>query len=216
MAAGRRAARVVVQVVLRIGMVVAVSLAAGSAGRVAVAAVLVALVVLVLPGRAQGWSPSASTPSSVARTGTGRGLEVDDVASTMVLLAVALRSGCGVVEAVEAVARVSDERVGADLRSVAAAVRWGVDPVQAWVAVDPGWEPVARVLAVAIRSGTPPSAMLLEAARDERSAELAALDVAGARLGVRLVLPLGVAFLPAFCLTTVVPLVLALAAQVMG
>ena len=49
-----------------------------------------------------------------------------------------------------------------------------------------------------------------------RSNRLAAIDVAAARLGVRLVVPLGVAFLPAFVLTTIVPVVLALARQVLA
>jgi len=39
--------------------------------------------------------------------------------------------------------------------------------------------------------------------------------VATATLGIRIVLPLGLAFLPAFVLTTVVPVVLALANQVL-
>ena len=43
------------------------------------------------------------------------------------------------------------------------------------------------------------------------TAELERLDVAAARVGVRLVAPLGLVLLPAFCLTTVVPLVMALA-----
>ena len=41
------------------------------------------------------------------------------------------------------------------------------------------------------------------------------LEVATATLGVRIVLPLGLLFLPAFLLTTVVPIVLALARQVL-
>jgi pilus assembly protein TadC len=39
---------------------------------------------------------------------------------------------------------------------------------------------------------------------------VADVEVAAARLGVRLVVPLGLAYLPAFVLTTVVPVVLAL------
>jgi len=62
----------------------------------------------------------------------------------------------------------------------------------------------------------PPSRLLVDGSRDHRAAELAALDTAGARVGVRLVAPLGLAFLPAFVLTTVVPLVLALATQVLA
>ncbi|MDQ2755368.1 MAG: type II secretion protein F [Actinomycetota bacterium] len=187
---------------------------------VVVAALLVVLVMLLLPSQAGDldvrvgslWGRDEPVPDAHR----ARQLEVDDVAATMVLLAVALRSGCGEVEAVEAVARVSEGRVGADLWSVSAARRWGVDAERAWTAADPGWCAVARLLAVAGRAGVPPSRLLVDGSRDQRAAELAALDVAGARVGVRLVAPLGLAFLPAFCLTTVVPLVVAIATQVLG
>jgi pilus assembly protein TadC len=57
----------------------------------------------------------------------------------------------------------------------------------------------------------PPAGLLRDAAADLRRDALAQVEVATARLSVRLVLPLGLAFLPAFVLTTVVPVVLALA-----
>ncbi|MEO3937785.1 type II secretion system F family protein [Dermatophilaceae bacterium Soc4.6] len=183
------------------------------------AAVLVALAVLLLPRRRSAVRVgllTSSTPDSDRSPGRLGPLEVDDVAATMVLLAVALRSGCGEVEAIEAVARVSDGTVAAHLRSVSAARRWGVGARLAWTTADPGWTSVARVLAVAARAGIPPSRLLVEASRDQRAAELAALDAAGARVGVLLVAPLGLAFLPAFLLTTVVPLVVALSVQVLG
>ncbi|HEX2706134.1 MAG TPA: hypothetical protein VHM65_10275 [Candidatus Lustribacter sp.] len=49
-----------------------------------------------------------------------------------------------------------------------------------------------------------------------RADDTARADEAAARLGVRLVLPLGLAFLPAFGLTTVVPIVVALAGQLLS
>jgi len=184
----------------------------------AVAALVVSAIFLLPPraradGEFRGRRPRGDSPPGAGRR---RRLEVDDVVGTMVLLAVALRSGCGEVEAVEAVAGVSEGRVEADLWSVAAARRWGVDAEQAWTAADPGWFVVSRLLAVAGRAGMPPSRLLVDGSRDHRAAELAALDTAGARVGVRLVAPLGLAFLPAFVLTTVVPLVLALATQVLA
>ncbi len=42
------------------------------------------------------------------------------------------------------------------------------------------------------------------------------MQAAAARAGVRLVLPLGLAFLPAFACTAVIPVVLALAHTVLG
>src|SRR5690349_3601435 len=140
----------------------------------------------------------------------------EDVAGSMVLLAVALQSGCGVVEAVEQVAEVAPPAAAAELSVVAAAWRWGVPEDQAWAEVDARWSRTAMALRLAREAGVAPSSLLLSGAADLRDAQLAAIDVAAARLGVRLVVPIGVAFLPAFVLTTIVPVVLALARQVLA
>lgn len=193
--------------------------------------VLLGLAVLTLPRRSRrgvpGRPPGADRAPGVGgphRAGRRRGepdgpLTGPDVATVMVLLAVALRSGCGATEAVEAVADVHEGAGGpvpAQLRSVAAALRWGVAPAAAWAAADPGWERVATVLAVAARAGTAPGPSLLRAARDLRADEAGRVEVAAARVGVHLVAPLGLVFLPAFVLTTLVPVVLALGRRVLG
>ncbi len=154
------------------------------------------------PGR--GRRPRARAPTS------------EEVAASMVLLAVALQSGSGVVEAIEHVAEVGPPVPAADLAVVAAALRWGLDEESAWAEVDPRWSRAAMALRLAREAGVAPSSLLLTGADDLRSNRLAAIDVAAARLGVRLVVPLGVAFLPAFVLTTIVPVVLALARQVLA
>jgi len=134
----------------------------------------------------------------------------------MVLLSLALRSGSGVIEAVEQVARLASPAAARDLRMVSTALRWGIDEHAAWASVPPTWSRAGRCLRLGRRAGVGPSALLLAGARDLRTEENQRLDVAAARVGVRLVLPLGAAFLPGFCLTTVVPIVAALARQVLS
>ena len=107
------------------------------------------------------------------------------VASALALLALAFRSGLPTWQVLDAVADQSADDVSADLRQVAAALRWGADEHEAWASVDPAWAPAARAVSIAHR-------------------------LAAAQVGVRLVLPLGLVLLPAFCLTTVVPLVVSL------
>ena len=68
---------------------------------------------------------------------------------------------------------------------------------------------------MAATAGVPPAGVLIRAAEEVRRAEQQRLEVATATLGVRIVLPLGLVFLPAFVLTTVVPIVIALAKQVL-
>jgi pilus assembly protein TadC len=145
-----------------------------------------------------------------------RGVPAVEVADAVDLLALALHGGAGLVEAIEAVASRLDGPLAAHLRTVAAAERWGVGTVAAWASVPSAWQPAARALRMAATAGIAPAELLARAADDIRDAEEQRLDVATARLGVRVVLPLGLLFLPAFVLTTVVPIVLALAAQVLG
>ena len=140
---------------------------------------------------------------------------VAEVAGVIDLLALTLRGGVGLVEAMEAVAASVGGPLGLHLRTVAAAGRWGVDDAAAWASVPAAWQPVARALRRAATAGVPPGDALAGAADEVRRREQQRLEVATATLGVRLVLPLGLIFLPAFILTTVVPIVLALAQQVL-
>lgn len=132
------------------------------------------------------------------------------------LVALALDGGTSTIGALRAAADRLPGRGGTELRTVAAALEWGLPDEAAWSAAPQRWEAAGRALRLASRAGVPPAALLRQAAEDVRRERLHAVEAATARLGVRLVLPLGLAFLPAFVLTTVVPVVLALAGQVLG
>jgi len=151
------------------------------------------------------------------QAGTSRkAVPVAEVAGVIDLLALTLRGGVGLVEAMEAVSNRVDGPLGLHLRTVAAAGRWGVDDATAWASVPSAWQPAARALRMAATAGVPPADALVGAAEEVRRGERQRLEVATATLGIRIVLPLGLVFLPAFILTTVVPIVLALAQQVLA
>lgn len=139
-----------------------------------------------------------------------------DVADAMVLLSLALRSGMGQQEALERVAGSDPGAVAAHLRTVAAALRWGQPSRAAWAHVPGAWRPAALAWEVAERAGAAPAQLVEDASWRVRDAEDRRLQGAAARAGVGLVLPLGLAFLPAFACTAVVPVVLAIAHTVLG
>lgn len=145
-----------------------------------------------------------------------RAVPVVEIASCLELLALALRSGCGLIEALEIVGAQVDDIAGVHLRTVAAALRWGLTDSEAWSAVPAAWLPAAQALTLSARAGVAPADLLLAAAADVRRAESQRLEVQTARLGVQVVLPLGLTFLPAFVFTTVVPVVIALTTDVFG
>ncbi len=163
------------------------------------------------PDATSGVGARAEAPSGADGGGIPPSPGDSAVAATMELLALVLASGGGLVDAVEAVARTSPGRVGAHLTLVATAVRWGMPWPVAWAAVGPAWAPARRAMGLAGAAGAGPSTALRRAAADVRAAQVQQLELAAARVGVSIVLPLGLAFLPAFVLLTVVPLIIALA-----
>lgn len=174
------------------------------------AVLLVCAVPLVWPRAMAPAEPaSPDPPPSVAD-------DVRSVAASLDLLALALGSGVPLVTAVEAVAEDAGDQVARHLRQVAAAMRWGVDEVRAWDGLPAVWKPAAASLALAVTAGVPPGALLRRAADDIRRGERQRLDEAIGRVSVLIVVPLGLCFLPAFALLTVVPVVMTIARGVLA
>lgn len=191
------------------------------------AALLAAAAVVTWPGGPTPWRPvtgrGTGAPAVRARPGRARrslrgrraGPGVGPrqtrlVPDALELVAVALDGGASVASAIRTVAGTLPEPLGEQLRGVAAVLRRGEDPTEAWAAAGAHWAPARRSLDLAESAGIPPARALVRTADDLRREAVADVEVAAARLGVRLVVPLGLAYLPAFVLTTVVPVVLAL------
>ena len=164
----------------------------------------------------RGSSAGGSCPGVASRPRATRRATPHDVADALALLALALRSGMGQPEALERVAQVSEGPVAAHLRAVTAALRWGRPSGEAWAYAPAAWGPAAMAWQVAERAGAGPAQLIEDASWRIREREDRRLETAGARAGVRLVLPLGLAFLPAFACTAVIPVVLALGQSVLG
>jgi tight adherence protein B len=110
---------------------------------------------------------------------------------------------------------------GLDLDLLAIAVSGGgsidraLDIVREHAGVDPGGA-AARVLQLAGRAGVPAADLLRAEADQARREHLATAQIRVARLGVTLLLPLGICVLPAFLALGVAPLLLSVLTQTMG
>ena len=186
-------------------------------------ALLVALAWVCWPARPGRHAQSADLPPSSsgvhqATLGVGPGASDNDadevtsgqVAAAMLLLGLALRGTSSIGQAIREVGALLPGPAGRELIQVAAALEWGRSDDDAWARVSPLWAPVSESLRLARLAGVAPAAALQRAAEELRRDLVAGLEERCAQAGVRLVLPLGLAFLPAFCLLTVVPLVAAL------
>jgi len=142
-------------------------------------------------------------------------IESTSVVAVGALMGAAVRSGLDVRGALDQVGRAC----GGDAESlctVAAALGIGVNWDEAWQGAPPRFEGLARALAPAWHRGASPVdslAALSEALLDRASA---AGESAAAELGVRIALPLALCLMPAFILTGIVPLLVALAGSVMS
>ncbi|WP_398997921.1 type II secretion system F family protein [Streptomyces sp. CBMA152] len=129
------------------------------------------------------------------------------------LLAACLSAGAGPREAAGAVGESLDGPVGRRLAQIAAELRLGGDPAEAWGRLGeiPGAAGLARCLERAGSSGAPaagPVGRVAERCRAERARTTAAR---ARRAGVLITGPLGLCFLPAFLAAGVAPVVIGLA-----
>ena len=133
------------------------------------------------------------------------------------LLAAALRAGLPTERAVQVVAGHLGGPVGHRLGAVARSLGLGLTQADAW---RPMYDlPVgARMSAAVARSADSGAALagaFVRLADDLRTTRLAAVEAAGQRSGVLLVLPLGLCFLPAFVLAGIVPVIVAVLGDVL-
>jgi pilus assembly protein TadC len=110
---------------------------------------------------------------------------------------------------------------GDRLLAVGAALAVGSSPPEAWAELAAGSEedplaPAARMLARAAEGGAPVAETVARLAADARAGARSRDEQAARRVGVLVVAPLGLCFLPAFVLLGVVPVVLGLAGPLLA
>lgn len=133
-----------------------------------------------------------------------------DVTVVLDLLRAALGSGAGVPRALEAVGRAIGGADGEGLVRAGAALLLGAGWAQAWESAPARLLVVGEALRPAWVHGAPPGDALRVAGERLVHEGRARARTAAARLGVRLVLPLGLCLLPAFVLLGLVPVMIAL------
>lgn len=143
-----------------------------------------------------------------------------DVAVLLDLADAALEAGASVPGTLEALGRALGGEVagshGTVLRRAGGALRLGAPWDEAWAGVPPALVPLADALEPAWVEGSAPGPLLRRAAAAVRAGRHRRAQVAAARMAVRLVLPLGLCFLPAFVLLGVVPVVAAAGGGLLG
>lgn len=168
--------------------------------------------------------PAASSRAPAALPGllaapTGR-IEEVDAAIVLDLLAVSLKMGSPIPDALAAVGQAIDGQRGIYLRRVSAHLMLGTDWDSAWHANEPELVKAAGALAAAKAAlapawlnGAPVATLLEHAKRRVRQQQLARDRVAAKKLSVKLIMPVTFCYLPAFVAIGLVPVVLVLVQQ---
>lgn len=137
------------------------------------------------------------------------------------LLASCLAGGAALPAAARAVGAAVPGPGGRRLQAVAALLAVGAPPQEAWSALSGGapddpLAPAARALARASDGGAPVAAAVARMAVEARADARSVAEQAARRVGVHVVAPLGLCFLPAFVLLSVVPVVAGLAGPLLA
>lgn len=187
-----------------------------------VLAALVGAAVLVWPpGHRSGLPPVPRLAGAVRRRAPGQRSTVASppalsIPLVMELVAAGLDAGLAAPAALEAAVLAADAGTRAQLQPVVNLWRLGASVERAWRDADDRWQPLGRCLVLSLRTGAGAAAVLRATARDLRSTRRRRARVAANRLGVRLVVPLGLTTLPAFLLWSVAPVALGLAREALA
>lgn len=186
--------------------------------------VALAVVVTLSIGAATGpWSWGSRSPAerraSIARvphrSRVAGGAAVDAVL-LLDLLDVAVAAGASVPRALSAVGTAVGGDQGAALARGGTALLLGAPWQSAWAGAATPLAEVVRVLEASWTTGSAPGPALRARAEQLRRDRRTRARTAAGALGVHLVLPLGLCFLPAFVLLGLVPMVLSLAGDLLG
>lgn len=134
------------------------------------------------------------------------------------LLSAGIRAGATVPSCLSSISRAARGDLGRELDLIAQRLRLGADPATAWsdTALPEPLTAIGRDLARAADTGAPVADLLDRHAADLSRALRARATARIERLGVLVVAPLGVCFLPSFVLIGVVPMVAQLLTRVLG
>ncbi|MFF4413792.1 type II secretion system F family protein [Streptosporangium sp. NPDC001559] len=133
------------------------------------------------------------------------------------LMVACLRAGQPIAGAVDMTAGALGGPLGDRLAWVGGQLRLGAAPEEAWRALsaEGPLASLARTMSRATLSGAPVADILTRLADDAREEARSAASAAARRVGVQVVAPLGLCFLPAFVCLGIVPVVAGLAGDVL-
>jgi tight adherence protein B len=153
----------------------------------------------------------------LTRQAAGHRTDEVDPSVTLDLVAGTLRAGLAPASALGTVgAALGSDPLGRSLSEFAGALRSGVPVPTALRHLPSSLEALGRSVLLSQRSGADLAQILHAAARDERRGRAREAEAAAARMAVRLVVPTGVALLPAFLVLGIIPTIASLLGGPLG
>ncbi|MEU4533734.1 type II secretion system F family protein [Streptosporangium sp. NPDC023825] len=133
------------------------------------------------------------------------------------LMVACLRAGQPITGAIDVTVEAIGGPLGERLAWVSGRLRLGAAPESAWQVLgsERSLAPLARAMSRAALSGAPVADVLIRLSDDSRRVARAASSAAAQRVGIQVVAPLGLCFLPAFVFLGIIPVVAGLAGEVL-
>lgn len=177
---------------------------------------LLAVVIAYLWGGAKRLESASQHTGRFARRRRARADPIDE-AMVIDLAAAVIRSGAPIPAMLESVgSSLSDSEESTSMIRAGRALLIGATWDDAWEDAGPELDRLANALEPSWNDGAPPADLLARAAQGIRARRHRDAQTAAARLGAKLIIPLGLCFLPAFFLIGVVPVVASLSLMIFG
>lgn len=169
---------------------------------------MVFITVLIMAITAIAFTPKLGTVLHETKDENSPALPSLDSAMILDLTCAVISAGASVPSALMALdTALAEEKEEAGLGRVAHLLLMGAQWDEAWEGVQERFEPLRDSLAPAWLSGASPVPLLERSAASLRQSRERVAREAASELGSKLVLPLGICFLPAFVLFGVIPVV---------
>jgi len=174
-----------------------------------------ALMLAFLPWCAKAYLPTSTRLRAVPAVARESGTTIP-TPIIMELLATALSVGVSVPRALTATGNAIGGSLGLHLTRAARRLEFGATWRDAWADMPSSFGMLSDALRPAWEEGASATEALRAAAEAAQRARQDAARVAAGRLGVRLVMPLGLCLLPAFVLIGLIPMMLSLGLNLLG
>ncbi|MDR3116679.1 MAG: type II secretion system F family protein [Bifidobacteriaceae bacterium] len=133
-----------------------------------------------------------------------------DTGLILQLILAALKSGISIPRSLEIIGKAMENKTGDELKTISKKLKLGLPWTLAWKNTSARFNPIINSLEDAWNNGSSPESIINLKIEQLRKDKLYRAKTAGEQLGVKIVIPLGLCFLPSFIFIGILPVIISL------